>query len=109
VRAIERLTSARQRLVTSSEVFQEILHRYASVRLHARIQPAFDVLSATVDSVLPDDELDVLAAKDIVLARAELPARDALHVAVMHHHAISEILTFDRHFDLVPGLIRLPS
>jgi len=43
-----------------------------------------------------------------VLARTGLAARDALHVAVMQHHGIAEILTFDRGFDAVPGIRRAP-
>jgi hypothetical protein len=65
-------------------------------------------LTAAIDQVLPADESDVLAAKDLVLARTALSARDALQVAAMQHHRIAEILTFDRGFDLVPGIRRLP-
>lgn len=106
--ALTRLVGRRLQLVTSSEVFQEILHRYTSIDRRDAIQPAFDVLCAAVDRVLPVDESDVHVAKDLVLARAGLTARDAVHVAVMQHHEIEEILTFDRGFDAVPGIRRLP-
>jgi hypothetical protein len=106
--AIERLLTDQRSLITSVEVLQEILHRYGSTNLHARIQPALDLLTAAVDQVLPVDEFDVLAAKDLVLTRTGLSARDALHVAVMQRHSIAEILTFDRGFDLAPGIRRLP-
>jgi predicted nucleic acid-binding protein len=33
--------------------------------------------------------------------------RDALHIAVMEHHHIETILTFDRGFDEQPGIRRL--
>ncbi len=107
-RVSERLIVDGRRLLTSSEVFQEILHRYASTDRHDRIQPAFDALRGMVDNVLPVDRADVLAAKDLVLARSGLTARDALHVSVMQHHQIVEIMTFDRGFDVIPGIRRLP-
>jgi predicted nucleic acid-binding protein len=36
-----------------------------------------------------------------------LSARDALHVAIMEHYGVSRILSFDRGFDVYPGLSRI--
>jgi hypothetical protein len=105
-RLLEEFSAARRRLVTSSEVLQEILHRYRAIDRPEAIQAAFDVLLGVVDDVLSVQASDVLAAKDVLLSRWALSARDALHVAVMHQHGISEILSFDHHFDLAPGLVR---
>lgn len=108
-RALEPLVGERRRLVTSSEVFQEILHRYANPEQRERIEPAFDSLQEIVDEVFAVDEADVSAAKDLLMRRAtSLSSRDALHVAVMRHHAITQILSFDRGFDAVSGIRRLP-
>jgi predicted nucleic acid-binding protein len=107
--AVERLTGEGRRLVTSSEVFQEILHRYASIARRGAIEPAFEVLRAMVDEVLPMEEADVFAAKDILNAGTDTTARDALHVAVMRRRQITEILTFDRGFDVFSGISRLPA
>lgn len=107
VRLLERLIDEGRRLVTDAEVFQEILHRYAALRRRDAIQPAFDVLDRLADEVFPVERADVHAAKDVLVARAGLSARDALHVAVMRRREVSEILTFDRGFDAVPGLTRL--
>ncbi|MEX2392974.1 MAG: type II toxin-antitoxin system VapC family toxin [Actinomycetota bacterium] len=106
-RAMERFAAERTRLVTDAEVFQEILHRYRGISRSDAIQPAFDVLLGVVDDVLPIDLDDVERAKDVLLGRWKLTARDALHVAVMQRHGISEILTFDADFDLVPGVRRV--
>jgi len=54
-RLLERLVSARQRLVTDAEVLQEILHRYAAINRRHDIQLAFDALLSVVDDVLPVD------------------------------------------------------
>jgi predicted nucleic acid-binding protein len=106
-RWLERLVSEQSRLVTAAEVFQEVLHRYVAIERRDAIQPAFDVLLAIVDDVLPIDQIDVLAAKDILGSRSALSARDALHVAVMQRYEIRTVLSFDRDFDQVPGIDRL--
>ncbi|HEV8055937.1 MAG TPA: type II toxin-antitoxin system VapC family toxin [Nocardioidaceae bacterium] len=106
-RWLERLVSEQSRLVTDAEVFQEVLHRYVAIERRDAIQPAFDVLLAIVDDVLPIDQIDVLAAKDILGSRSALSARDALHVAVMQRYEIRTVLSFDRDFDQVPGIDRL--
>jgi predicted nucleic acid-binding protein len=106
---LERLIGERRRLVTSSEVFQEILHRYVSIDRREKIEAAFEVLRGVVDDVLAVQEVDVLRAKDLVHANNRLSARDALHVAVMRRHQIAEIMTFDRGFDGVSAIRRLPA
>ena len=108
-RILERLVSEHERLVTDAEVFQEVLHRYVAIERRDAIQPAFDVLRAVVDAVLEITEEDVLRAKDLLGTHPSLSARDALHVAVMQDHAIAQILTFDRDYDYVAGLSRLPA
>jgi predicted nucleic acid-binding protein len=106
-RALERLISLRERLVTDAEVLQEILHRYAAINRRDAIQPAFDALLGIVDEVLPVDGQAVEAAKALLLERQHLSARDGLHLAVMARNGIRRILSFDRGFDLMPGIERL--
>jgi hypothetical protein len=106
-RLLEKLVSERQRLVTDAEVLQEILHRYVAIDRREAIQNAFDALLGVVDQVLSIDHAAVERAKQIVLARKGLSARDALHVAVMEQHGIERILSFDSGFDGLPGIIRL--
>lgn len=104
---LERLAGERLRLTTSSEVFQEILHRYLSIDRRDKIEPTFELLRRIVDDVLAIEEADVFAAKGIVHAHSGLSARDALHVAVMRRYQITEILSFDRGFDAIGGIRRL--
>jgi predicted nucleic acid-binding protein len=106
-RLLEAAIAAEQRLVTSAEVLQEILHRYVAIDRRQGIQPAFDALLGVVDEVLSVTRADVERAKDIVLGAPELSARDALHAAVMERERISRIMSFDAGFDQVPGLVRL--
>ena len=71
------------------------------------IQPAFDLLHAILDEIIPIDMPVIEAAKTLVLGYSRLSARDALHVAVMQEHGIDRIMSFDRGFDAIPGLRRL--
>ncbi len=105
---LERLASDRQRLVTDAEVLQEILHRYVAIHRREAIQPAFSAVYRIIDEVLPVDRVIAERAKEIVIGYRQLSARDALHLAVMEHHGIERILTFDSGFDEFPGITRLP-
>ena len=104
---LEKLVAERQRLVTDAEVLQEILHRFVAINRRNSIQAAFNVLLGVVDEVLPINQGIVERAKDIVLGYDRLSARDAVHLAIMQHHAIDRILTFDAGFDGFPGITRL--
>jgi predicted nucleic acid-binding protein len=106
-RWLEELVSGQQRLVTDAEVLQEILHRYVSIARRDAIQPAFDALLGVVDEVFPVDRAAVERAREIVLGRKGLSARDAIHLAAMQIHGVKRILSFDRGFDDFPGIVRL--
>lgn len=106
-RLLERAIAERRRLVTDAEVLQEILHRYVAIDRRDAIQPCFEVLNEVVDEVLPIDLEIVEGARDIVIGHPDLTARDAIHLAIMRKHGIEEILSFDRHFEGLPGVSRL--
>jgi predicted nucleic acid-binding protein len=106
-RRLEDAIAARERLVTSAEVLQEILHRYVAIDRREAIQPAFDALLGVVDEVLDVRRRDVERARELVLGTPGLSARDALHAAVMEREGITRILSFDAGFDDLPGITRL--
>ncbi|MGI9034377.1 MAG: VapC toxin family PIN domain ribonuclease [Candidatus Aeolococcus gillhamiae] len=106
-RLVETALSAGERLLTDTEVLQEICHRYAAIGRRTAIQPAFDAVLGVVDDVLPFDRQDAEASKDVVLRYASLSARDAVHVAVMVRHGVGRIMSFDRGFDAHPAIQRL--
>ena len=101
------MLSDRERLVTDTEVLQEMLHRYVAIDRRDAIQPAFEALLGVVDQVLTIELSAVQRAKAIVLGSRQLSARDALHLAVMEQYAISRILSFDAGFDGFPGITRI--
>jgi len=105
--ALERIIQRGERMVTSAEVMQEILHRYGALKRPDAIQPAFDALLGVVDEVFPVEAEDVQRARDVMMGLGKLSARDALHVAVMRRRGITRVLSFDAGFDAVGWVERV--
>jgi predicted nucleic acid-binding protein len=104
---VANLTAAGQQLVTDAEVLQEILHRFIALNRRDAIGPTCQALLDIVDEVFPVEKADVLRAAEIAQHRAAFSARDAVHIAVMEHHGVKSILSFDADFDRWPGLRRI--
>jgi predicted nucleic acid-binding protein len=94
-------------LCTDAEVLQELMHRYVSINRREAIGPAFETLLDFVDVVYPVELADVERAQRILLTSVSLSARDAIHVAIMQGRDIGRIMSFDRAFDGIPGIVRL--
>ena len=104
---LTRLVSDREFLITDVEVYQEIMHRYSSIDRPEAVDSAFESLDAIVDEVLTFDMSEIREAREILQTVDGISARDALHVAIMRGVGASRILSFDRGFDLCPGVERL--
>jgi hypothetical protein len=104
---LDELSEQDERFITDAEVYQEILHRYTSIRRLNLVDVAFDALDRVVDEVLTFGTPEVITAKELVRTIPGLSARDALHVAVMRKAGIERIISFDRGFDACPGIERL--
>lgn len=103
-RLLERFIDAHEKLVTSAEVFQEILHRFSAIRRRDAIEPAWRVLEELTDEVFAIDFETVNTARALLRDVDALSARDALHAATMARAGVDRILSFDRGFDLLPDL-----
>ena len=107
VKVVESLIRGGERFVTNVEVYQEILHRYTAIRRTDAIDAAFRSLDSIADEVWAFGMPEVRAARAIVDAVDGISARDALHVAIMRRNGVHRILSFDRDFDVVPGIERV--
>jgi uncharacterized protein len=105
--ALDRLARAGERMVTSAEVMQELLHLYAHRRAPEALQRALDVLRGLADEVYPIEAEDVERAHAVLRAHSGLSARDALHVAVMQRRGVGRILSYDRDFDRIATIERV--
>lgn len=94
-------------LVTDAEVYQEILHRYTAIQRPSAIDDAFAVLSSLAETVFPIEFSDVERARGILASGLQVSARDSLHLAIMEHHGITHILSFDAGLDHYPGIVRV--
>ncbi len=88
-----------ERFITDVEVYQEIIHRYTTLRRLDMIGPAFDSLDEICDEVLAFGMSEIRMAKGLVETGDNISARDALHIAIMRSAGVSRILSFDSGFD----------
>ena len=104
---LDQLSAGGEELITDTEVYQEILHRYTHTGRPYMIDPAFEKLDSIVDKVVTFDMPEVRYARELLRAVPGISARDAIHVAVMRREGITRILSFDRGLDACPGIERI--
>ena len=107
IQALDRMREQGEQFTTGIEVYQEILHRYVSIRRFEAVEHALQALQGITGCVLPYGLDEIRMARDIILSAPDVSARDALHVAVMHSTGITRIFSYDAGFDSVPGIDRL--
>lgn len=90
---------------SSTEVLQEILHRYSALHQFDVARDVYDLFVALCPIIHSVTLADTNRARDLV-AEQRFSARDALHVAVMLNRGIEWIATFDADFDRVAGIRR---
>lgn len=95
------------RACASTEMLQEILHRYSSVGRMDLACAVYDQVVAACPEILGVEPADLHLARDILRDTRGISARDAVHAAVMLNNGIEWIASFDRHFDRIPGIKRL--
>ncbi|HSK79827.1 MAG TPA: type II toxin-antitoxin system VapC family toxin [Thermoanaerobaculia bacterium] len=101
----ESLTS-QQKLVTSSEVLQELLHVYLPVRRMTTLDAALALVDACISSIWVLEPEDVRLARDLADQSPALNARDLIHLACCKRRDIQTLKTFDRSLgDAAPLLL----
>lgn len=102
---------AEQRIngVIDTEIIQEILYRYGAIRRwESGVSISRDMMVIAAD-ILPVSGSHMSLAIDLFeeYAYQGIPARDALHVAVMISAGIKGIISTDSHFDRITGVERI--
>ena len=104
---LQRIADGDLTACTDSEVHQEILYRYWSLGQSARGIALSSDFHGVVNIVMPVTSTDVTTARELGNKYPHMGPRDWLHLAVMLNNGITEIISADRHFDDIEGVIRL--
>jgi len=107
-RFLEAVRTGRVDACTSTEVLQEILFRYSGLKRLDLARDVYDLFVQICPTVFPVTLADTDRAKQLLVGAAGVGARDAIHVAVMLNNDVKRIATFDRGFDRLPGVERVP-
>lgn len=108
LRFLERARAGELEIVTSAEVLQEILYRYAALKRLDLAAAVYDLFVELCPVVWPVTLADTDRARQILVSAPGVSARDAVHAAVMLNNSATTIATFDRGFDDISGIKRLP-
>lgn len=90
------LTKPGQRLVTSAEVLQELLHIYLPVGRQQTLHDALELVQRTMTDIWSVEPEDVLVAAALSEDYTALGARDLIHLASCQRRGVREIHSFDR-------------
>lgn len=107
LRFLEQVREGEVEACTSTEVLQEILHRYAGLGRLDLATRVYDLFVRLCHSVLPVTLADTDRARLLLASGAGVSVRDAIHAAVMLNNNVQEIATFDAGFDRLPDIRRL--
>jgi len=105
VAVLEAAATGRIVAVTDAEVIQEIAYRYWHIgRLAEGLEVARD-FAAVVAKTAEVGAEDALAMVEALAANPGLPPRDALHYVVMRRLGVAAIITADKHFRGLAGIV----
>jgi predicted nucleic acid-binding protein len=106
-RFFERARNGEIELCTSTEVLQEILYRYSSLKRRDIAGSVYDLFVQLCPVVFPVTLADTDRARTLVAADERVTVRDAIHAAVMINNAVVDIATFDTGFDVIADVRRV--
>jgi hypothetical protein len=93
--------------VTNTEVLQEILYRYFSIRRFVLGEIAYQSLVEFCAQIFPVTLPETDLALELLKKYQNITSRDAIHAATMINNGIKEIISTDIHFDLISEIKRI--
>jgi hypothetical protein len=87
-------------------VLEEILHRYRAIDRWKDGGKVYDLTRQLFPEVIPITAEVLDRARGLLDTDGSIMARDALHAAVVVHHGLDAVCSFDRDFDRIGGLVR---
>lgn len=108
IRVMEVVTAHPDRFLTDAEVFQEIIHRYVSLRRWSLGREVFNGFFETMHGrIEPVYVQDVLDAATLADDHPDISPRDLVHAAVALRVGAPRIISTDTDFDRLPVVTRL--
>ena len=104
---LDRVATGEIDAAIDSEVLQEILHRYQSLRRWSEGAALYALARKVFSEILPINVTVMDMAKGLLDADPTISSRDAVHAAVVSAYKLYGICTFDRDFDRIPGCRRI--
>ncbi|MEK6656431.1 MAG: type II toxin-antitoxin system VapC family toxin [Nitrospirota bacterium] len=104
---LEKIKEGELLVVSNTEVLQEILHRYFSIRMPDLAEAALEALKAFCREIYPIRLSEIEKAYGLLKEFPSINARDAVHAATMLNNSIEKILSVDPHFDAIRGIKRI--
>lgn len=106
-RILQQIKAATILAVTDTEVPQEILSRFFPVDRPTLTEIAYDSMVPLCTTILPTTLQDMDKALELLKRHKDITSRDTVHAATMIHHGIKEIISVNRHFDLILKIKRM--
>lgn len=106
-KCLDKIKKAEITVVTNTEVLQEILHRYFSIRTPIIAEEAYSAIKIFCKEIYPVTLAEIEKALALLKEFPSINARDAIHAATMLNNGIEKILSADPHFDMLRGIKRI--
>jgi len=107
LRYLERIKTGEITVAASTEVLQEIMHRYVSLKMPLIAEEACAAVKDLCKEILPVTLSDIEKALGLLKTYPSINARDAVHAATMLNNGLGSILSADPHFDIIKGIKRI--
>ena len=91
----------------NAETLQEVLHRYRALGRWNEGRHVYDLARTIFPAVVPISAQVLDVARELLDRHPMLMARDGLHAAVVLVEGFEAICSYDRDFDLIPGVRRV--
>ena len=105
---LRNIGSCKFRCTTSTEVLQEMVYRYTSIGMRdLALKMTEDILNLQHLDIFAINKIEIQIAIKMMHVHKHLNSRDAIHIAVMKNQGIKHIITEDKHFKGVEGIIKI--
>ncbi len=106
VALLEQVAAGEVEATIDAEVLQEILHRYRAINRWDDGKQVYDLTRRLFPVVIPVTAQILDRARLLLDTDATIMARDALHAAVVLEERLDGVVSYDRDFDRIAGVVR---